>query len=232
MRVSRRGCFVTGTDTGIGKTWVGCGLITALRERGHTVIGMKPVASGCQRTTEGLRNEDALRLQGVSSVKLPYESVNPYAFEPPIAPHIAAREAGVDIDFSRITEQAHQLAALADYLLIEGVGGWRVPLGREGDVAALAAALGLPVILVVGVRLGCLNHGFLTAEAILRDGLPLAGWIANPIDPQTERLAENLEALRAGIRAPCLGVMPFQREFQPGSMASCFDVKPLEAAYG
>lgn len=221
---SWHGFFVTGTDTGIGKTWVGCGLIAALRKRGHTVIGMKPVASGCRRSAEGLRNEDALHLQRVSSLNLPYEFINPYAFEPPIAPHIAAQEAGVDISFAHILDRVHELAPLVDHLLIEGVGGWRVPLGREGDVGSLASALELPVVLVVGVRLGCLNHAFLSAEAIAADGLPLVGWVANLIDPQTERLVENLETLRGGIAAPCLGVISWQDEFSPGRIASCLDV--------
>lgn len=222
-----RGFFITGTDTGIGKTWVSCALITALQRRGFTVIGMKPVASGCQWTPQGLRNDDALRLQGVSSLSLPYETINPYAFEPPIAPHIAAREAGIEINFARIRDQARELVRQADYLLIEGVGGWRVPLGREGDVARLASTLGLPVIMVVGMRLGCLNHALLTREAIAAEGLPLAAWVANLIDPQTERLRENLETLQAAIAAPCLGVIPFLREFQPLRMASCLDVEPL-----
>lgn len=220
---SRRGYFITGTDTGIGKTWVGCGLIAALRERGHTAIGMKPVASGCRRSAQGLRNEDALHLQQASSLSLPYQAINPYAFEPPIAPHIAAREVGVDISFAHLRDRVGELACLADYLVVEGVGGWRVPLGREGDVGSLALVLGLPVILVVGVRLGCLNHAFLSAQAIAADGLPLAGWVANLIDPQTERSAENLETLRAGIAAPCLGMIPWQSEFSPVRIASCLD---------
>lgn len=222
-----RGFFITGTDTGIGKTWGGCSLLIALRERGWRVIGMKPVASGCERTSDGLRNEDALRLQAVSSVWAPYEAINPYAFEPPIAPHIAAREAGVEIAFGRIRASAEVLSRQADYLIIEGVGGWRVPLGGDGDVGALAVVLGLPVVLVVGVRLGCINHAMLTAAAIAADGLPLAGWIANLIDPGTERLAENLQALCTGIAAPCLGILPFLDQFQPDRLATCLDLDGL-----
>ena len=222
-----RGFFITGTDTGVGKTWISCGLITALRQRGHTVIGMKPVASGCQRTAAGLRNEDALRLQAVSSVQLSYEAVNPYAFEPPIAPHIAACEARVEIAFERICESAAMLGRHGDYLIVEGAGGWRVPLSKQGDIGALAQVLGLPVVLVVGVRLGCINQALLSAEAIVARGLPLVGWTANVIDPTTERLAENLQLLRNEIFAPCLGVVPFLPRFQPEVLAACLNVKEI-----
>jgi dethiobiotin synthetase len=216
-----KGFFITGTDTGIGKTWVGCGLIVALRRRGHRVIGMKPIASGCEVTPDGLRNEDALRLQAVSTVPVPYHSINPYAFEPAIAPHLAAREAGIDIQFIRIRELAEALALHADYVIIEGVGGWRVPLGADGFVADLAVALNLPVVLVVGIRLGCINHALLSADAIRAAGLPLAGWVANVVDPAMQRLQENLQTLTAAIPAPCLGRLPFFPEFQPEHLATC-----------
>lgn len=222
-----KGFFITGTDTGIGKTWVGCAVITALREQGHRVIGMKPIASGCEPTDQGLRNEDALSLQAASSVPIPYESINLYAFEPAIAPHIAAEKAGVDIDFQWIHDMAHALTMHADYLIVEGVGGWRVPLGKQGDVGALAAVLKLPVILVVGMRLGCLNHAFLSAEAIVARGLNLAGWVANVVDPQMECLDANLHALKQGIAAPCLGVTPFLSSFEPSHLAACLHLDLL-----
>ena len=224
-----QGYFITGTDTGVGKTWVSCGLITALQRRHQRVIGMKPIASGCQRTPAGLRNDDALRLQAVSTVEVPYDSLNPYAFEPPIAPHLAAQEAGVEIAFTRIRALAEALALHADYLIIEGVGGWRAPLGRDGDVAALARVLNLPVVLVVGIRLGCLNHAFLSAEAILASGLPLAGWIGNLIDPHTERVTENLETLKQGIPAPCLGITPFLPAFAVEPLAACLHLEALRS---
>ena len=222
-----RGFFVTGTDTGVGKTWVARGLMSALQSRGHRVAGMKPVASGCQRRVEGLRNEDALALQASSSFPVSYETVNPYAFEPFIAPHIAAFDAGVAIDFARIRARAEALAERADRLVVEGVGGWRVPLGKAGDVSALAAVLGLPVVLVVGVRLGCLNHALLSVEAIEADGQPLAGWVANRIDPQAERWRENIQTLRDSISAPCLGVIPFFQAFQPAEAAACLSDRLL-----
>lgn len=221
------GYFITGTDTGIGKTWVACGLITGLRERGHRVMGMKPVASGCVPTAGGLRNEDALALQAVSSLAAPYEVINPYAFEPPIAPHIAAQEVGAKIAFGEICARSEQLMGLVDMLVVEGVGGWRVPLGEEGDVEALAATLKLPVVLVVGVRLGCINHAFLTAESI---GLSLAGWVANLVDPAMERLADNLQTLCNGITAPYLGMVPFLQDYQPQVIASCLDLTLLSGA--
>ncbi len=214
-----RGFFITGTDTEIGKTWISCGLMSALTQQGLRVVGMKPVASGCLRTPQGMRNEDALRLQALSSLEASYEDINPYAFEPAIAPHIAAREAGVSICFQTIQKTAERLADEADYLTVEGVGGWRVPLGDDGDVAALAKVLRLPVVLTVGVRLGCINHALLSAEAIQADGLSLAGWVGNIIDPVAPCLEDNLQALRNGIQAPCLGVVPFLSEYNPERLA-------------
>lgn len=225
-----KGYFVTGTDTSVGKTWAACGLITALRRGGWRVIGMKPVASGCRQTLQGPRNDDALRLQAVSTVEMPYDSINPYALEPPISPHIAAAEAGVEIDFDRIRALAEALALHADCLIIEGVGGWAAPLGRNGDVAALAVSLQLPVILVVGIRLGCLNHAFLSARAIAATGLPLAGWVANLIDPHTERVSAVLDTLQQGLAVPCLGVMPYLSDFAPESLAACLHPERLQPA--
>jgi dethiobiotin synthetase len=222
-----RGFFITGTDTEVGKTEVACGLLVALKQRRHTALGMKPIASGSESTPAGLRNADALALQAVSSLNLPYESINPYAFVPPIAPHLAAQEAGVAIDFAYIRAGADQLGRQADYVIVEGVGGWRVPLGQDGDVAALASILGLPVILVVGIRLGCINHALLSAEAIASSGLPLAGWVANRIDPDSTRFEENLDTLHNAIAAPCLGIVPFLAERPPEVLASCLQLDVL-----
>jgi dethiobiotin synthetase len=202
------GYFVTGTDTGIGKTVVTLGLMRLLQDRGLRVAGMKPVASGCERTPQGLRNEDALQLQRQASMPLDYAEVNPYAFEPPIAPHIAAREAGVRIGLDVIREGMLRLASVSDAVCVEGVGGWLVPLNGHETVADLAGRLGLDLILVVGMRLGCLNHALLTAHAIEAAGLPLAGWVANCLPPEPDYLQENITALESGLSAPLLGVVP------------------------
>ena len=219
-----KGFFVTGTDTACGKTEVSLGLIQALRQRGFKVQGMKPVASGCTAGPRGLRNDDAQRLRAQSSRRVPYDWVNPYAFSPPIAPHIAAREAGVEIGLDLIRERAEALAALADGLIVEGVGGWRVPLGPGLAVSDLPRALGLPVILVVGLRLGGINHALLTAESILASGCHLVGWVANQIDPGLARREENLATLSSLIRAPSIGFIPWLGEpgggMAPATLAS------------
>jgi dethiobiotin synthetase len=202
------GFFVTGTDTGVGKTRVSAGLIAALRAQGLRVTGMKPVASGCVTTPKGLRNADALALQAASGLDLPYELLNPYAFAPAIAPHLAAKDAGVAIRFAVIAQAHARLAAQSDCVVVEGVGGWRVPLGPDGDVADMAMHLALPVVLVVGLRLGCLNHAALTAADIRRCGLPLAGWVGNEMNIGFERRNDALGALADLLPEPCLGVLP------------------------
>ncbi|MGH8371821.1 MAG: dethiobiotin synthase [Gammaproteobacteria bacterium] len=204
------GVFVTGTDTGVGKTRISCELLRGFARTGLRSVGMKPVASGALRTPDGLRNDDALALQQSASVALPYEWVNPYAFEPPIAPHIAAAEAGVEIELPVILDAYARLCEHADMVVVEGVGGWRVPFADNLELPTLARALGLPVIMVVGMRLGCLNHTLLTERAIRDDGLQLAGWIANRVDPEFARAEENLATLRNKLPAPFLGEVPYQ----------------------
>lgn len=201
--------FVTGTDTEVGKTTLSAGLLQAAKRQGLSTLGAKPVASGCEWAEGALRNSDASALMAESTLKLPYEAINPYAFEPAIAPHIAAQEAGVALTAQALLAPMRKvLAEQADFTLIEGAGGWRVPLAGQDNLSDLAIALGLPVILVVGVRLGCINHAVLTAEAIARDGLQLAGWVANIIDPGTSRLDANLDTLAQRLSAPCLGRVP------------------------
>lgn len=197
--------FVAGTDTEVGKTFVSCALLHALRARGLSAIGMKPVAAG---TDQNGRNDDVEALLAAASVKAPRELVNPYLFAPAIAPHIAAAEAGRSIEIARISAALATLRGMADALIVEGVGGFCVPLGPRSDSADLAADLGLPVILVVGMRLGCINHALLTEQAIAARGLELAGWIANRIDAQMPRFDENLASLKERIKAPLLGVIP------------------------
>ena len=267
-----KGFFVTGTDTGCGKTEVSLGLMLALRRAGWRVQGMKPVASGClpsvpaaavpegpdlvvqgaKPTARGgfspidntpaspaggapdgtrvdrskLRNADAERLLDQSSRQVPYDWVNPYAFLPPIAPHIAAQEAGVSIDPAIIRSRAQDLAGLGDLLIVEGLGGWRVPLGPGLAVSDLPGLLGLPVILVVGLRLGCLNHALLTAESILAGGCRLAGWVANQIEPKMARREENLATLSTLLPAPQLGLIPWLEAPGP-AVAPYLDVTAL-----
>jgi len=204
----RRDFFVTGTDTGVGKTLVAAALLRAWRQQGRAVAGMKPVASGSLPSPAGLRNEDALALQRESTRPWPYATVNPYAFEPAIAPHLASSEAGLEVSLAHIRTCFEHLQAGSDTVVVEGAGGFLVPLAPGLSFADLPRSLGLEVILVVGLRLGCLNHAFLTAEAIQQRGFRLAGWVANGIDPGFERREENLRSLHAGLPAPCLGVVP------------------------
>jgi len=202
------GFFVTGTDTGIGKTRVTAGLLEAFARDRRKTVGMKPVASGAAATHEGLRNDDALALQAAASERRPYALVNPYCFAPAVAPHLAALEAGVEISLDVIREAYAGLCQGADTVLVEGVGGWQVPLGPALEVPDLARELDLPVILVVGMRLGCLNHALLTARAIAADGLSLAGWVANAVDPAFERPEANVATLEAELHAPLLARLP------------------------
>ncbi len=202
--------FVTGTDTGVGKTRIATALCKAFVAEGRRVAAMKPVASGCEATSLGLRNEDATSLQAAMNVPASYEDVNPYAFAPAVAPHIAAVEAGLAIDFERLDGHYERLAGKSDVTIVEGAGGWLVPLGPGQTFADLAERWRLDVILVVGMRLGCLNHALLTVESVHRRGLRLAGWIANGIDPAFARHEENHETLRAMIAAPCLCALPYE----------------------
>ncbi|WP_165680044.1 dethiobiotin synthase [Metapseudomonas otitidis] len=221
--------FITGTDTEIGKTTIACGLLQAARHAGLSTAAAKPVASGCERTAQGLRNSDALGLLAGCSLPLRYEEVNPFPFEPAIAPHLAAREAGVQLDVEALAGPVSAvLARNADFTLVEGAGGWRVPLAGGENLSDLAVRLGLPVILVVGVRLGCINHAVLSAEAIQQDGLVLAGWVANIVDPATSRLEENLATLAERLPAPCLGRVPRLEVPSAEAVAAHLDLHPLK----
>jgi dethiobiotin synthetase len=202
----KRAFFITGTDTEVGKTHTAASLLHTARLAGLTAVAMKPVAAG---TDEHGENDDVLRLRAAANVDAPVEWVNPYCFRAAIAPHIAAAQEGREIDFDHIVHALARLSTVADCILVEGAGGFRVPLGPQGDSADLARRLELPVILVVGLRLGCINHALLTAEAIRARGLTLAGWVANQIDPAMPCQEENLAALQAGLAAPLLGVIPY-----------------------
>lgn len=199
--------FVTGTDTGVGKTLVCCALLHAFAAQGQRVVGMKPVAAGCD---EDEPNEDVKKLRAASNILATYGQINPYSFIHPVAPHIAARNAGVRIDFSRILTSYHELTSQADVVIVEGIGGFKVPLNERQDSAELAQQLDLPVILVVGMRLGCLNHALLTAGAIDACGLKLAGWVANVLDADMLALRDNIAALEQRLPAPLFGVVEYQ----------------------
>jgi len=201
--------FVTGTDTGVGKTLISAALTRALVARGLRVAVMKPVASGSGPTAEGPRNSDALTLMAAANVPAPYEVVNPYCFLPPISPHIAAREAGVSIDLTLLRSRFDSLALASDCVVVEGAGGWLAPISDTASMADLAAALSLPVLLVVGLRLGCLNHALLTRDSVATRGAAFAGWIANAIDPHFDRPEENLATLSTRLGAPPLARVPF-----------------------
>ncbi len=201
--------FVTGTDTDVGKTLAATALMFHYRRQGLRVVGMKPVAAGCHETAAGWKNEDVEALLAASNVEAPIEAVNPYAFREPIAPHLAAGREGRTIDLGRIVAGFEALRALADMVVVEGAGGFLVPLNDTEDFGDLAQRLALPVVLTVGLRLGCINHALLTQEAIEARGLRLAGWIANRIDPHMRAPAENIDALMTRLRAPLLGVIPF-----------------------
>ncbi|OGA46354.1 MAG: dethiobiotin synthase [Betaproteobacteria bacterium RIFCSPLOWO2_12_FULL_62_13] len=218
--MTHHGYFITGTDTGIGKTLVACALLHALSSRGLRAAGMKPVAAGAQRSGGELRNEDAERLAAASSVTVPRTLLNPYCFELPIAPHIAAREAEVSIELEPILRAYHALAQRADVVVVEGIGGFCVPLNAREDTADLAQRLALPVLLVVGMRLGCLNHALLTAQAIRAKGLQFAGWIANRIDPTLAAAEWNVAALAERLAAPLLGDIEFMAAPDPRRIAA------------
>src|SRR3989338_379824 len=217
--------FLTGTDTNVGKTLIACALLHGFAAQGKRVIGMKPVAAGCH---DDGQNDDVRQLRAESNVSARDTQINPYSFAPAIAPHLAAQLAGVSIDFVRIKAAFSELSAQADVVIVEGAGGLLVPLNATQDSADLMCELGLPVILVAGMRLGCLNYALLTVEAITARGLVLAGWVANVIDSEMSMLDENIAALRERITAPLLGVVPYTA--QPGAreVASRLDLGLLE----
>lgn len=227
--MARKSYFVTGTDTGVGKTLVSAAILEAAAILGKRTLAMKPVASGCEETPEGLRNEDALMLMTAMSEALPYDQVNPVALQPAIAPHVAAAQAGRHLTAERLIGFCRGLQMRpADLLLVEGAGGWRVPLNDRETYAAMPVALAMPVIMVVPLKLGCINHALLTAEAIRRDGLPIAGWVANR--PDSTPMAyeqETLDYLMRNLSVRCLGVLPWQERADPRELTKALDVAAL-----
>ncbi len=217
--------FISGTDTEVGKTTITVGLLKALKRRNYQTLAFKPIASGCHRRQGQLYNDDALQLAEAATVKLPYEEINPFAYEPAIAPHIAAEKVNSQLAVAEVTAKLLSgFTHSADYHLVEGVGGWHVPLNAHETVADIVKTLQLPVVLVVGIKLGCLNHSLLTVEAIERAGLTLCGWVANCLYPDSAEIAANIMTLEQWIKAPCIGVVPFQ--------AAVEDYLSLEALTG
>ncbi len=227
--MAKKSYFVTGTDTGVGKTLVSAAILEAAASLGKRTLAMKPVASGCDETPDGLRNEDALTLIEAMSESLPYDQVNPVALKPAIAPHVAAAQAGRTVTAERLVGFCRGLQMRpADLLLVEGAGGWRVPLNDRETYAAMPVALQMPVILVVPLKLGCINHALLTAEAIRRDGLTLSGWVANrPVAEIMDCEQETLDYLVNHMAAPCMGVLPWQSEPDPKELAANLNIHCL-----
>ena len=226
MNPPPRSLFVTGTDTGVGKTVASAALLHRLRAAGLRAVGMKPVASGCERTVDGWRNDDALRLQAASDPRPEYDDINPYALEAATAPQLAARAMGLRVDLARIGDAHERLIAQADVVVVEGVGGWAAPLDDGLDQVDLVRMLDLPVVLVVGLRLGCLSHARLTARAVEMDGLSLIGWIGSSIDPDFAERDAYVELLRDALPAPCLGVLPYAASPDPRAMSQGLSVPP------
>ncbi|HID44300.1 MAG TPA: dethiobiotin synthase [Chromatiaceae bacterium] len=218
--------FITGTDTDCGKTLVTLGFMQLCLERGLKTAGMKPVAAGALLTHEGLLNPDALAIQGLSNPPLSYSAVNPYCYEPAVAPHLAAKMADQHIDLDIIRQQYDQLSASHEAVVVEGAGGWKVPLNSEHDMADLCQRLELPVVLVVGLRLGCINHALLSVEAILCSGQPLLGWIANHVDANMALAEDNIQTLKQRIKAPLLGRIPRLDQVSAETIATYLSLPP------
>lgn len=221
--------FVAGTDTEVGKTYVSCRLLELAHHQGKSSLGLKPVAAGCDMDDGEFKNEDALALMGSSSIKLPYSQVNPVALPDACSPHIAAARAGKSISASRLAGYCRgALMQKIDFALVEGAGGWRVPISSRETMASLARELGYPVILVVGLRLGCINHALLTAEAIRRDGLKIAGWVGNQLSGEPmPYLEENISTLRSALDAPFVGVLPFDEKPDIKALGNVLDLNCL-----
>lgn len=219
------GYFITGTSTGVGKTLVSCALLHAFAARDQAVVGMKPVAAGC----ENGRWMDVELLAAASSVTAPREQMNPFALIPPVAPHIAAHQTGVEIDIVIIRKAFLELQKIADIVIVEGIGGFLVPLNEHEDGASMAQALDLPIILVVGMQVGCLNHALLTAQAVRATGLPLAGWVANHIDPQMMAFDKNVLALTQRLYCPLLGVLPFEQNADAKKLSMLLDIAEIKS---
>nr|WP_208292026.1 MULTISPECIES: dethiobiotin synthase [Providencia] len=219
--------FVTGTDTEVGKTVVSCALLQSANCQGVKTAGYKPVASGSEITPHGLRNSDALLLQANSGLTLPYSAVNPIVFEAPTSPHIISDKLQQPIEFSVVNKGLQHLQSQADWVLVEGAGGWYTPLSHEQTYADWVIEQQLPVILVVGVKLGCINHALLTMKAIIASGLSVVGWVANEVETPGDYQKQYLETLKHMIKAPCLGVIPHRKDIMGCSLGQFLDLSLL-----
>lgn len=222
-----KGWFVTGTDTGVGKTYVAAMLLRGLAARGLRAAGFKPVATGCRATPEGLRSGDAEILRAASNVRFDYAESNTHAFELPIAPHLAARQLGVRLDARDLAARCRAFVGRCDAVIVEGIGGWLVPLNDTESVADLARLLGLPVVVVVGLKLGCINHALLTFRAVREAGLPLAGWVANEVVPETAEIEGVIETIKRRVEAPLLGRVPYAPAQSISRLESLLDLSGL-----
>ena len=216
--MNTQGYFITGTDTGIGKTQFTLALMAKLQAQGKSVMGMKPVASGCKDLGEGLRSDDALQIMQQASHAQDYAIVNPYAFAPPIAPHIAAEKAGIQINLDQIISAYRTLQTQSDVVVVEGVGGWRVPISNKTSMVGLVRVLDLPVIMVVGIRLGCINHAILTAEVIRADGVNLCGWVSNQLDKDCLFKQETIDTLNEKLACPQIADLAYMKDIEPDKM--------------
>ena len=219
--------FIAGTDTDVGKTVASKAILNALAEKGLNTIGYKPVAAGSDKTENGFRNSDALFLQAAATVDVEYDDVNPYALELPASPHIAARRENVSIEYSVLSDKLAQHKTNSDIVLVEGAGGWRVPVSENDCLSTWVQQEKLPVVLVVGIKLGCLSHAMLTLDAIKADGLEVIGWVANRVNPGTEHYAEIIEMLEQKVDAPKIGEIPYVPAVKRQGLAKYIDVSPL-----
>ncbi|MGY3686591.1 dethiobiotin synthase [Vibrio coralliilyticus] len=219
--------FIAGTDTDVGKTVASKAILNALALKDLKTIGYKPVAAGSEKTSEGYRNSDALYLQKASTLDVDYDEVNPYALELPASPHIAAQREGIEIQYSVLSEKLAEHKDKADVVLVEGAGGWRVPVTESKCLSSWVQQEKLPVVLVVGIKLGCLSHAMLTVDAIKADGLEVIGWVANRVNPGTEHYADIIEMLEQKIGAPKLGEIPYVPSVKQKDLAKYIDVSAL-----
>ena len=220
--------FIAGTDTDVGKTLVSTGLLAAANRHGLTTAAIKPVAAGCRQTAGGLRNDDALAMQALINMPLTYQMINPIALEPAIAPHIALQQINQTVTSAELAKHCRNVLTMgAGLVVIEGAGGWRTPINDNETLAELPKSMKWPVILVVGMRLGCLNHTLLTVEAMQRDGVEITGWIANKIAPDMNVYEDNIASLKQRLSAPCLGEIPFMEDPTPQRVADYLDIVHL-----